>query len=249
MTTSLAAHLSLSSARRAISPISILGSDLLEWWSADSSPRSEANGLVTSLTGLAAGLVFTVDLSDTGPSYSATGFNGAPELTFAGVFNRMVLNSQPFPSGSNPCEIWGLVRQAALPADTGARCWFSYGGDGINNQRRCRRTVVSGVNRSNVVTGTGASNGQATGTAVDFSSRHTVRVVVGAAATNLTTDGNTTADTAAVPDTGTSRVRLGAASDATAGQFWQGGIRDVLVTAPLSTEKAAWLTNFLNARR
>lgn len=53
----LALSLVLPFAQRTPAPISVLGSDLLEWWSAASSPRSVSGSPFIWLTGFAAALV------------------------------------------------------------------------------------------------------------------------------------------------------------------------------------------------
>lgn len=183
--------------------------------------------------------------SSSRPAWSATGFNGRPGLSFDGVDDHMTLTGVGnFPTGATPCEIWALVDQTALVADTTVRNVFSYGDTGGSPSRRMQRRVGSGVNRaSGQVTNLVASN-----TLVDLSGRHVVRVRIGATAIQTDVDGVAGASVAAVPATGTTRARIGASEATTPGNFFAGVINYIGVFAPLTTSEAAQMTAFLKAR-
>lgn len=222
--------------------------ELLAWWDAESGITVTGAG-VSSWVDRKNGYELVQSTDANRPTYSATGFNGGPGLTFNGTSHRLALESQPFPSGANPCEVWSVVQQDALAADTTNRMIFAYGGASGLVARQVRRTVVTGTNRAGTVVGNGAATFTAEATSTAFSSRHVVRAIFGATATDVSLDGGAAVSVGAVPATGTTRVRIGASQADVAVAFWHGKIRDVIVTSLLSAEKASALQTFLLSRR
>lgn len=224
-----------------------LGPKLIAWW--DSSQGVSLSGnQVTAWVDRKSGYSASQDVSAARPVYSATSFNGAPGLTFDGVDDNLSLASPPFPDAASPSEIWAVVQQDALAADTTFRCVFAYGNNAATS-RRMARDVSGGVNRLSVNVGDGSSNVQIARPAVDFSSRHVARAQVGASAAQAFLDGAAGTSTAAIPATGnTGLPRIGAHLGGTS-SFWNGKIRDVIVTGPLSPDQATALLTFLLARR
>jgi hypothetical protein len=237
-----------SAAPPVYNPVAALGSDLLGYWEAN---RSD---LVTIATGASSwkDIVAAYDLAQVTagaqPAYSATSFNGQPGLTFDGTDDSLLLASVPFPTVATPCEIWALIQQDALPANTTERRIFSYGGGGVGNYRSIQRVVVGGVNRVQMTIGDGAAAQTITGTNVDASSRHVIRAQFGATSSSLTVDGVAEGSFSVVPSTGNTRTRMGANSATTASLLMNGKIAALLVTKPLTTEATAVQT-WLNARR
>jgi hypothetical protein len=217
-----------------------LESSLLAWWDA-------GHGVSASTwVDRKAGLVLTASGA---PAWSATSFNGFPGITFDGVDDYYTLASVPFPTGANPCEIWIVCSQDALPADTTSRRLFGYGGTANPAARLFQRIVTGGVNRIRANVGDGAVGQAIDNTTVDFSSRHLLRLSVGATASSLYVDGGSAIDLSVVPATGTTRVRIGASQADTAASFWSGKVRDIVVTGPLSSDDAASLQSYLLDRR
>lgn len=225
-----------------------LGADLLAWWDAAQGITVTGSG-VSSWVDRKSGYTLAQATDANRPAYSATGFNGAPGLTFDGTTHRLSMESQPFPSGANPCEVWAVVQQDALAADATNRMVMAYGGATGLTARQTFRTVVTGTNRLGCAVGTGAAALTASNSNGEFSSRHVVRLAFGATSTDLSLDGGTAASLSATPSTGTVRVRVGSSQADTPAFFWQGKIRDVIVTNLLSAEKAAFLETFLLSRR
>lgn len=223
-----------------------LGADLLANWDAEvASSLTLAGSNVTTWADTKNGYVATQGVSGSKPAYSATSLNNRPGLTHDGADDYLEVASQPFPSGANPCEIWVLCSQTALAADTTTRIMASYGGSASTIRRAAERRVISGVNRAaGVVFSAVASNGN-----VVFEGIHLIRVMVGATEASCVVDGvSPGAPTAAVPNTGTERFRIGAISNTSPGNYFQGVINSILITLPLSTDKAAALTSYLKAR-
>lgn len=232
-----------------VSPITILGASLLAWWTADRADLITLSGAqVTSWKDVTHAYDVVQAVSGARPLYSATSFNGAPSVTSDATDDEMTLASQPLPSGADPCEIWGIVQQDGLPADATVRRFFSYGGVVNNDSRFPLRNVSVGVNRAGAQVGIGASAPAANFPTGDFSTRHVHRTVFTGSQIRVSLDnGAFGANVVAVPATGTSRVRLFA--NVSGVGFWNGKIRDVLVTSILTTDQAAALNAWALPRR
>jgi len=226
-----------------------LGSDLIAHWSADDTgliTLSTAN--VTSWKDRVSGLDLAQSTDAARPVWSATSFNGNPGVTFDGTDDVLSAASVGnLPTGSSPAEIWAVVDQAALVADTTTRIIFAYGGTSGNTSRAIRRTVVSSQNRASVITGTGAATGSAA-LAADFSGRHAVGGIFTASGVTAIMDGVATAETAVVSGTTTTRTVMGASTSLGA-SFLNGVVRDILVTRPTGAAKRHLLTSWLASRR
>lgn len=230
-----------------IDPIAVLGASLLAFWDAERSSTLTLSGSsVTTWTDRKAGYAPTQAVGGSKPAYSATSFNGRPGLTFDGADDYLELGSVPFPAGASPSEIWYLGSQDSLPADTNPRAMFDYG-DGANARRQLRRTVNAGSNRPQLVIGTGAGIFGVENTG-DFSGKHVIRAIAGATQSSVVFDGGTPATSTVTPATGTNRTRIGANAASSAGLYFQGVISAILVTAPLTTDQAAQLTQYLKTR-
>lgn len=233
------------------SPVTILGASLLGWWTADRADLFTLSGAqVSAWRDVVAGYELSQAIGGSRPLFSATSFNGAPGVTLDGSDDELTLASTPFPTGANPCEVWAIVQQDTAVGDATLRRLFSYGGNSANTRRTVNRALVGGVNRANITAGTGAAEPTTTNTNVDFSSRHMLRAQFTGTAIPVDVDGvAAAAPTAAVPATGTTRTRMGANTGDTALGFYQGIVRDLLVTLPLSTDVAAALQAWALPRR
>lgn len=231
-----------------------LGSSLYAWWTADRADLITLSGAsIASWRDVVAGYDAVQVLGTSQPSYSATSFNGAPAATFDGIADELTCTDVAMilalPDGAEPGEIWGIFQQDALAADTTLRAVVGYGGI-LNAARIQRRNVDAGVNRLRTTTGTGAANVNNDNVSVNLSSRHVGRSIFTATTISTQVDaGAVSTPNAAVSATATSRLRIGANSTAVAGNFWQGQIRDVLVTAPLTVAQAALLNAWALPRR
>lgn len=228
----------------------ILGADLLVQWDATNAPSVALSGTaVTGWTDLVGGVVLAPGAAGTRPSYSGSSFNGkGPSITFNGVSNFLSVDQAPWLSGSTAGEVWLCVRQDTLGATAGDKCIFTTGSSStFNSSRALFRAPVSGVNRSYVSTGTGASAGFATNLTTDFSGYHVVRMTWTSTAMGLSLDGGVAATAAGVPATATQRTVLGA-SLSTAGSQSAMAASAVLITSPLSAAKAAGLLVQLQSR-
>lgn len=225
---------------------STLGTLLLGWWDAERSDLiTQSGNLVSSWKDSVAAYNLTGSTTAR-PTYGAASFNSRPGLTFDGVANMLSMASVPFPTGASPCEIWVLVDQTALPADTGDRCIFAYGGGGSSSARRAFRVVRTGVNRAEGDIGNGTTAVGATNTSVDFSGRNVARYQVGATTSQTDVNGTVGSGATVTPATGTTTTAIG--STDTGSTMFKGVIASVLVTSPLSSSQAALLTTYLKAR-
>lgn len=237
-------------AAQGVNPLTILGSSLLAWWTADRPDLITLNSTaVTSWKDVVAGYDAVQGVSASRPIYSATSFNGAPGLTFDSVDDELTLASQPFPSGASPSEIWAVVQQDALGSDASARRVVSYGGSTTNNDlRQLIRSQTGGTTSAlQALVGTGAATTVALNTSVAFQGRNLARVKFEATQIRADLNGNAGTPSAAVPSTGSTRFRIGAATFGAG--FWNGKMRDVLVTGPLSTGQKSALEAWALPRR
>lgn len=224
-----------------------LGADLLAWWDASYGITVTGAG-VSAWVDRKSGHTLVQATDGARPAYSATGFNGAPGVTFDGTADYLSMESVPFPSGADPSEIWIVVQQDTDPvAVATTRGIVSYGAAGTVN-RAVARNPVLGVNRAYIIAGTGSGSPTATVEDVDFSSRHLVRGVFDTTS-SVAVDGGTPVTVASALATATTRVRVGSNMADTPTTFWTGVLRDIIVTTPLSAEKAAFLETFLLGRR
>lgn len=241
-------------------PIAFLGDDLKLWWDAHpdtwggTGSITQSGGAITSWKDNVRALDMTVSAScSTGPVWSATSFGGAPGVTFNGTSDCLtVAIPSGFPSADQPSEMWVLVEQNALVADTNGRTAFSYGADGGNVSRHIARVVVSSNNRPRGVVGCcGGASTLVTGTTTNFSQRHVIRLAVGATQSILTVDNSEQVSAIVTPATTATRMRLGqtAAGSPTANAYWTGDIAVAALVAPLNADKVAQFTSYLMARR
>jgi len=225
-----------------------LGSALLAWW--DSSRGvTLATANVTSWIDRKGGYDLVQGTAAAQPLWSATSFNGSPGITFDGTDDELTLASQPFPSTSATVELYAVAQQDALAADTTTRHVFGYGGTAGASRRALIRRVATGVNRGATEIGDGASGIITTETTIDLSTRHLQYAIINATTTSVYVDNSSATQTSTVPSTGTSRARAGANTANTAGGFWNGKIRDIIVTSGLTTEQRTALKTFLLNRR
>lgn len=224
-----------------------LGASLLGWWDAeDASTITQSGGIVSAWNDKVASYSLTQATGSSRPTYSASSFNSRPAVSFDGVDDCVELASVPFPVNANASELWLLVDQQTLAADGNIRTAFGYGAVAAT-ARQLQRLSATG-NKARAATGDGAA-AQLAQNAGDFSGRCVVRAIIGATTTNCHLNGVATTDVAVVPaTTAAGRVRIGANTSTTAGQFAQVGVSAALVTSSLSTADAAKLLAYLKAR-
>jgi hypothetical protein len=239
-------------------PVAALGSDLIAYWDADSRYWGSF-GRMTIATGVSSwkDIVGGYDANQaTGsaqPAFSASAFNGGPGVSADGLDDCLTCTDAALlaalPTGATASELWALISQGAAAADTTSRYAHNYGG-ATTSDRRINRNVVTGVNRARALIGDGVSAASIQGSNVDLSSRHVIRLEVGASVSRLTVDGISEDSVSVVPASTAVRLRLFAlAGSGTASSFWQGVGAVFMVTKPLSTSKAAALQSFLLSRR
>lgn len=207
-----------------------LGASLLAWWSADRADLITLSGAqVTSWKDSVAAYDAVQAVSGSRPLYSATGWNSvSAAVTFDGIDDELTFPSTPFPLLTSGNEFYGVVDQASLVADTNVRAMIGYGSGTTNSSRVFYRSVVSSQNRV-----TTYATGVSANLAADFSGRHVVRGIVTATGVSAGMDGTTGSPSAVVPDTTSTRTRIGANPANTAIQFWKGAIRHLIITGPL----------------
>jgi len=231
------------------SPLS-LGASLYDMWDAEQTSLLTLSGAaVTAWLSVKNSYSAAQTLSASKPIWASNSFNSRPGLTFDGFDDELTYAGVGiFPTGAVAGEIWALIDQTALVADTNPRIITSYGGNVSTSRRRLTREVVSGVNRVSVSAGIGSGEQTRTNTSIDFSGRHVVRGIITGSAIQTDVDGTAGASLAAVPATGTTRTRFGANTADTAAGFLQGVVSMIAFTAPLSSDEAGKMLNYLKTR-
>lgn len=227
----------------------LLGSSLLAWWAGDRSDLITSSAAVSSWRDVKNAYNMAQGAGASQPAFSSSSFNGLASVTFDHTDDELTLASQPFPSGAADVEIWAIVNQVALAADGTNRAIFAYGNDSNTSQIRAVRTISGGVNRFAAIVGSGGGTFSAMDTAVNLSGRVAVRARVTPTATYVSVNNGVETSQAGVPAIGTTRARLGSRADNTAGNYWDGSIRDVVVTGPLSAAQSAQMMTWALARR
>jgi len=225
---------------------SSLGGKLIAWWDANTGV-TESGGAVSAWTDSVASVVVAQGVAGNQPVYSATSFaNSKPGITFDGVDDYLTLASPTFCGGATDCEMWGLVQQTALAADTTDRRAASLGG-ASSRYRELLRRVSAGVNRFQALVGNGSSPITITNSAVDFSGYAVVRLYNSGTTMGISVNGGAVTTTTVTPNTASTTFRIGAFSGAVA-NYWQGQIAAIIVTQPLTTGEAQQLANYLYRR-
>lgn len=228
-------------------PLSALGSDLLGYFEARR-PDSMTTGssLVAEWRCLKTGYAVTQGTDGAKPVYSATSFGGDPGLTFDGIDDVLLNTNHPYPTAS--FEVWQVLSQGTLPADTTQK--YSFGmGAGSGTGATISRVVAGGNNRIRGTVGNGTSAFNSTNSSVDFSSRHIARMIVSSTGVKMEIDGVTVTEAAVIPSLNNARFRFGAFINTLPGNFYQGQIAACLITNLLSGVRLADLQNWLLARR
>lgn len=237
------------------SPVKALGSDLIAYWDAarpDTMTLSASNA-VSSWRDIKAGYDATQGTGAAQPIWSPTSFNGYHGVAFDGTDDELTSTDAALlatlPVGSSPSELWVLVSQDALPADTTVRRGFGYGGSNEATARIIARSVSGGVNRARCTIGHDGTATSVTANAVDLSSRHVIRWSIGAAAQTLFVDGVSVGTAAVTPASQADRLRIGSLPSSSPGFYWQGRFAVAMVTRQLDAFKAVGLLAYLMSRR
>lgn len=237
-------------------PVTALGSDLIEMWDAARADTIFAltdatyTNAVHSWTGIKTGANLAQSTPNLKPWYDPTGLSGSPCLTFNGTSQYLKCTDAALmallPSGTDPCEIWALCSQDVAAADATTRHVAGYANSSVANGRSIARLAVSSVNRARAYMGTGASAGVATDTHVDLSGVHVLRGIFGATQTSIQVDGEALATATVTPATSTPAMfMVGSIPALAASNWWQGKVAVILITNPLSDDKAAALRSCL----
>lgn len=228
---------SVSRRRTRWSPNELSGS-ILAWWDAGVGITVTGAG-VSSWVDRISGLELVQSTDANRPAYSATGFNGSPGLTFDGTADYLSMESQPFGSDDGNFEVWAVLQNDAAGATTGNKFAVTIGAPSASgNMVRNTNNVMRST--------TGVAVAEATG---PFASRHLARSIFKTGLASIQMDGGTAVTAVVDPAIGSTRTRVGSNISDTAGAFWHGKIRDVIVTRLLAEEDATLLETFLLGRR
>lgn len=229
---------------------SSLGASLLAWWSADRSDLITLLGsAVTSWKDVVGGYDATQGISASRGLYGPGSFNGSPGVTFDGVDDQFTCTTSALISqlaALTATEMWGLVQQDAPTSDGNNRIIIGQSVSNATNSRYLFRRIAASINRLGVQCGNGSSSVVSNEGTIDFTGRHVARGVFGPTTTAAEIDGVSSVPSVVSPFVGAISVIIGGR---TSDLFWQGVMRDVLITRPLDVDQASKLTSYLNARR
>ena len=221
-----------------------LGSDLIAWW--DSSSGVVLSGAsVTSWTDKVGSLAPAQGTAANQPQFSATSFSGKPGITFDGTNDNLTVTGVgSLPTGTAQVDMHAVVDAAA--ADASSRRLFGYGAGSDAQSCGLFRRVTNSQNFAAVY----ASNGTAAVPAnapVVLAGRSAIAGFIRADGVQSWHDGQYSAVTDVVPSVSTTRIVIGCNMSFSAA-FWQGGVRDILVTAPLNYGRRDAMLNFIQSR-
>lgn len=233
------------------SPLTILGANLLAWWTADDPATFDMVGSqVTAWRDKIGGRSLTQGVSSARPLYSPTGFNGAPCLTFDGQDDRLGMSgAHGLPQGGTICEAWGLVDQASQGVAAFSKIAIAWGSSANSVRRILGRHNSADVNRPSIWGGTGAAESQSIDNSSDFSGRHYVRGIWDTASISIGMDGGALQGASnALADTGANGISIG--STLTPSAFWVGSVREIIITNLITdTTVRDALSTYFNARK
>jgi len=221
-------------------PQTIMGANLVGWWTADRGVTDAGGGAVSSWVDRIGGYDLTQASAGARPTWSAASFNGRPGVSFDGGDDHLGLESVPptFPTGSASSEVWVVCSQDLSAATATNRCAFGYGTDG-GPFRLLNRSTSSGTNRAFIH----AQNSFPSNLNIDFSGRHYVRGIFVNGGINCHVDGLAGAVGTPTLATSTTRVRMGSNLANTPSGFFGGVIHEVFI---LDTQPSAGQITSLN---
>lgn len=234
---------------RAWTPYDLGPGCLAAWWSADDHGTArmtdDGSGLISSWSDRVTGLAVT-GTTTARPTWTSTALNSAKAgLTFDGTANTLATTTlTALPTGAVAGEIWAVLSQSKAGSVSGNFAAMRYGGTTDGTFRGLGRVNGAGnTNRARVaVDGTTAANILDDGVQ-DFggAAGHVLRGQFSGTTLTGEMDGTTfsTSPASGVTTlaTGTTRLRLGASTSGTAGNFWQGVLRHVIILRGLLPTK------------
>jgi len=183
-------------------------------------------------------LIQTVDADR--PTYSSTSFNGFPGLTFNGTSQSLVMTGHPFPLDDGNIEVRAVVQQDEVSGTAGNKFVILIGGTGS--------TFVA-INRFTNNLFRAVSAGSDAVYAINPSqSRHLVRGVFKTGEQSIQVDGATPVTGITDPAIAAGDYRVGSNLSGT-GAYWNGKMRDLIVTSLLTSKQTTLLDTYGLARR
>ncbi|MCW5737799.1 MAG: hypothetical protein KIS73_27005 [Enhydrobacter sp.] len=220
-------------ARPTATPQDILGATLVGLVDfEDNDQITESSGAISAYADPVNGASYAQASGVAQPVLAANAVTGRQVARFAGA-QHLEIGSIPtgIPTAANPGEVIVICTQAAeYPADTTTKTVVAWGGTAATGNRRVLRATNAGGNGLQFGVGNGSSSILDVHPALDFFGNRLARGVVSGSAIYADLDGAISAGTACVPNTGTTRLRIGANTAASAGSFFVGDISALLFT-------------------
>jgi hypothetical protein len=197
-------------------------------------------GLISSWSDRIGGMTATATTTAR-PTWGATSFySGIAGVTFDGVANTMASSTlTTLPTGTTPGEVW-VVAAGPGTAIASVTASVSYGGTANGSFRQMRKSNADLLFMSD-----GTTNNVG-GLVIDAKGPALVGATFEATVYTFHGNGvNAVPTTGATLNTGTTRLRIGANTAGSAGQFWSGPIRHVMVTTLLTADNRQKLEGWL----
>lgn len=237
-----------SSPRMNYDPIAALGADLLAYWDATRPETMTIGGgnVVSSWRDLIANYNVAQASAPSMPVYNPTVFGGEPAVVFDGIDDYLRMIPSPLPTGPNPWSVYCCLSQDDPSSGTARRVVAS--GNGNSDSRHVGSRLSSSKRTIFGLYGNGSAP-----VINDVSNHYVGRIFAGTVFTG--TGGTVLANdaTAALPagtDASiTTRLSFGSTSENSPGGFWLGSVAAILITRPLSSDKATTLQRWLMKRR
>lgn len=230
--------------------IRILGSDLLGYFDAErKSDLTVSDGKVAAWRDSITGISLTQATAAAQPTYSAANFNGRPSGGTDGIDDFLNFTpGVPYPLGADEGEIWLLGSQKTPASNTSVTSIFGYGNSNAGAGRIFSRLGVSGANRIRMSVGSAGATVVLQASATDATGPVLIRGTCLADVARLEVNGLVEAEQEiTLGGTATTRVRAGANLATTAAGFNAFDFNKILITRPLSAEKANRLRSYLAA--
>jgi hypothetical protein len=226
-----------------------LGADAVAWWDAGAGVSLAASN-VTAWRDRIGGVSPAQVTAANQPTWAASDYNSGPSVTFDGVNDQLTASTgvSGLPAAATPSWLWAVVQQdATFAQDGGATRGMCMWGNtsGSAAQRRHSRTTTAGEDRLGVSVGNGSASIPVVTSGV-FIGKHTALLKVEASQASARLDQGPTGTGSVVPATGV--VNVLSIGSAFSFAYWQGKMRDILITRPLSAEKEAAVRALLSAR-
>lgn len=227
--------------RPTLTPQTILGSKLVGFIDAeDNSKITNVSNAVSAYADIISAASYAQSVAGSRPAITTNAVTGRQIFRFDGVNDCLEFTGIPtgLPTGATAGEIIAVISQEAdASLDSGTRVIVGWGTTAATGIRVLRRTITAApvTNQLQLQVGDGSVAVSVTQRTPVLSGNHLVRGVIDGSVIYADVDGVDGASSACVPNTGTTRIRIGANTAGTASLFHQGDMSALLFTNAVLT--------------